>query len=93
MSTTTRERRSQAAYEIEAATKCLQVLEALEGIAFEPVTASTVAARTGFTLNFCFRALQTLALRGYAVQTPDGRWTVGPRIRVMASRISACNRG
>lgn len=75
-------------YEIEAATKTLQVLEALEGIGFEPVTVSTVVGRTGFTRDFCFRALKTLQMRGYVVKSPGNKWALGQRILKFSGRYS-----
>lgn len=75
-------------YEIEAATKTLQVLEALEGIGFEPVTVSTVVGRTGFTRDFCFRALKTLQMRGYAVPVGRTKWTTGKRWRLFKERAA-----
>lgn len=65
-------------YEIEALSKGLMVLEALEGIGFEPVAIDTIVGRTGFSKDFVFRALKTLKLRGYAV-CEKGKWTVGKR--------------
>lgn len=73
-------------YEIEAATKVLQVLETLEGIGFEPVTVSTVVARSGFTRDFCFRALKTLEMRGYAIEE-NRRWTAGKRLVRLSQQI------
>lgn len=80
-------RRSGSDYEIESVTKALQVLEALEGIAFEPVTVNTIIGRTGLAKDFVFRALKTLEMRGYAI-CEKGRWTVGNRFVRMALRIS-----
>lgn len=74
-------------YEIETAAKTLIVLEALEGIAFEPVSLSTVVGRTGFTRDFCYRALRTLEIRGYAASAA-GKWSVGKRISRLAASIA-----
>lgn len=81
-------RREQASYEIEAVTKALRVLEALEGIGFEPVSLSTVAGRAHVNENFAFRALRTLELRGYAKQIDGSKWTLGPRILKLSGRYS-----
>lgn len=80
-------RRPATDYEIEALTKGLQVLEALEGIGFEPVSLSTVVGRTGFTRDFCWRALKTLAMRGYAT-CEKNKWTVGKRVITLGIRLS-----
>lgn len=74
-----RNKRRDSDYEIEALTKGLIVLEALEGIGFEPVNVSTIMARTGFSRDLVFRSLKTLSLRGYAVCEND-KWTVGKRM-------------
>lgn len=72
-------RRPDSDYEIESASKVLMVLEALEGIGFEPVTLSTIVGRTGFSRDFVFRALKTLQMRGYATRLASGKWTAGKR--------------
>ena len=56
----------------------MKVFEALEGRSFEPVTIARVEQRTGFTRDFCMRALRTLKVAGYAKETLDG-WVLGPR--------------
>jgi len=77
-----RAKRDDADYEIEALSKGLAVLEALEGTRWEPVGVSTVMERTGFNRDLTDRTLKTLRLRGYAV-CEKGKWTVGKRfIRV-----------
>lgn len=72
-------------YEIEALSKGLAVLEALEGTAFEPVTQKRIEQRTGFKRDLVMRTLKTLRLRGYAVQNEKGEWTVGPRFIRLAT--------
>lgn len=79
-------KRSSADYEIESVSKALIVLEALEGIGFEPVSVSTVVGRTGFTRDFVFRALKTLEMRGYATLA-NGKWTVGKRAVRLSQQI------
>lgn len=81
------QRRRDEDYEIEALSKGLMVLEALEGIAFEPVAIDTIIGRTGFSKDFVFRALKTLKLRGYAVNE-KGKWSVGPRVLKFSGRYS-----
>ncbi len=72
-------KRTDADYEIEALSKGLAVLEALEGTNFEPVKGSRIEQRTGFSRDLVMRTLKTLRLRGYAVQNERGEWPVGPR--------------
>lgn len=87
-----RERRSGSDYEIESVTKALQVLEALEGIAFEPVTMGTIIGRTGLGRDFVFRALKTLEMRGYAINVSGGKWTVGNRLTRFAINVTRSGR-
>lgn len=72
--------REPADYFIDSLARALIVLEALEGIGFEPVTISTVCGRTGFSRDFVFRALVTLESRGYVSRRGRSRWTVGKRV-------------
>lgn len=74
-------------YEIESLSKGLMVLEALEGIGFEPVGLDTIVGRTGFSRDFVYRALRTLKMRGYA-QRVGSLWSVGPRITKFSGRYS-----
>ena len=73
------EKRTDEDYEIEALSKGLAVLEALEGTAFEPVKASRIEVRTGFNRDLVMRTLKTLRLRGYAVQNDRGELSVDTR--------------
>lgn len=73
-----RNKRPDEEYEIESLTKGLIVLEALEGVRWEPVTAMTVMERTGFTRDLVDRTLKTLRLKGYAV-CEKGKWRAGKR--------------
>lgn len=75
-------------YEIEAATKVLIVLEALEGANFEPVSVDTVIKRTGYKRDFCDRALKTLRIKGYATQNAQNKWSIGTKIIRFAASIS-----
>ena len=85
-----RTRRSDEDYEIEALSKGLIILEALEGVRWEPVSVGTVIERTGFTRDTVDRTLRTLRLRGYAVQI-NGRWTVGKRFSRLATTAAKHN--
>lgn len=80
-------KRSDEDYEIEALTRGLQVLEALEGIRWEPVDIATVMERTGFSYDFCMRALRTLRLKGYA-ESERTKWTAGRRLIRIAASVS-----
>ena len=75
--------RADEAYEIEALSKGLSVLESLEGINFEPVSVAKIMTRTGLKRDVVDRSLKTLRLRGYAVQIESGidagKWTFGSR--------------
>jgi DNA-binding IclR family transcriptional regulator len=72
--------RSDQDYAIDAGLRLLKVLEALEGTQFEPVSIQRVAERTGFTYDFCMRALRTLKIAGFATQNDRGLWAVGPKL-------------
>lgn len=78
-----------AKYEIEAVSKALAVLEALEGTNFEPVSQRRIEDRTGFNRNLVMRTLKTLAIRGYAVQNDRGEWTIGRRFIQFAAKAAA----
>jgi DNA-binding IclR family transcriptional regulator len=80
-------KRHDADYEIESLSKGLMVLEALEGIGFEPVSVSTIIGRTGFKRDLVFRSLKTLSLRGYAV-CENGKWTLGKRLVKFSERVA-----
>jgi DNA-binding IclR family transcriptional regulator len=72
--------RDDKSYEIEAVSKALAVLEALEGENFEPVKQSRIEQRTGFNRDLVMRTLRTLRLNGYAAQNERGEWSVGKRL-------------
>lgn len=72
-------KRPDSAYEIESLTKGLVVLEALEGTNFEPVPVKRIIERTQLRRDVVERSLKTFRMRGYAVQTERGDWTVGKR--------------
>jgi len=81
-------KRSDEEYENESLTRGLLVLEALEGTAWQPVTAKTVMDRTGLSRDQVDRSLKTLRLRGYAV-CENGKWTVGKRLIRIAQSIAS----
>jgi DNA-binding IclR family transcriptional regulator len=83
MSTT----RTDQDYAIDAGLRMIKVLEALEGTNFEPVPIKRVMERTGFKYDFCFRALRTLKVAGWATESPDG-WQVGPRLLKFSERFN-----
>lgn len=81
-------KRTDQDYEIEALSKGLAVLEALEGTAFEPIPQTRIEQRTGFTRDLVMRTLKTLRLRGYAVQNSRGEWTIGRRFIQFAAKAA-----
>lgn len=81
-----RTKRPDSDYEIEALSKGLIVLEALEGVRWEPVDVKTIVERTGFTRDLCDRTLKTLRLKGYAV-CENGKWTAGKRFQVLGHSV------
>jgi DNA-binding IclR family transcriptional regulator len=85
--------RAEETYVIDAGAKMMKVLEALEGRNFEPVNIGRVAQRTGFSRDFCRRALITLKKVGWAKQLiPDGRdslFVLGPKAENLARRYGA----
>jgi DNA-binding IclR family transcriptional regulator len=82
-----RERRDESAYAIDVVLRTLKVLEALEGTNFEPVNVQRVQQRTGFSYDFCRRALLTLKKAGYVAQT-EGGWTLGNKILLLSQRFN-----
>lgn len=79
-------KRTDQDYEIAALSKGLMVLEALEGIGFEPVSLSTIVGRTGFTRDYCYRALRTMKMRGYVAPVADDKWIIGKRVAKLGIR-------
>lgn len=84
-------KRTDADYEIEALSKGLAVLEALEGASFEPVTQKRIEQRTGFNRDLVMRTLKTFRLRGWAIQNDRGEWTVGPGFVRFAKSVARRN--
>lgn len=75
--------RSDDDYLIEAFAKGLQVLEALKGHAYEPVSIAYLNKQTGLSYDFCRRAIKTLKVKGWAIE--DDR---GFRLSVKAMQFS-----
>ena len=71
--------RAESQYALDTGLRMLKVLEALEGTNFEPVSIERVQQRTGFSYDFCRRALITLKLAGFAAQQ-RGLWMPGPKL-------------
>lgn len=82
-----RRRRPDSDYEIESLTKGLRVLEALEGMRWEPVAVITIMERTELPRDVVDRSLKTLRMLGYA-DTVKGKWTIGKRAVRVATSIS-----
>jgi DNA-binding IclR family transcriptional regulator len=72
------EKRTDEDYEIEALTKGLVVLEALEGERFEPVKIDRLVQRSGLKKDLVMRCLKTFKIRGYAIQNERKEWAIGP---------------
>lgn len=79
--------RTAQAYAIDSCLRTLKVLEALRGTNFEPVTIKRITQRTGFSYDFCRRALITLKLAGFATESPEG-WQVGPKLMQFAQNFN-----
>lgn len=88
MTTRTNKKRGESDYENENLSKGINVLLALEGNEFEPVSIRQVMERTGFSRDFCFRALKTLKLKGFAVESEQGQWSAGPKLLKFSQRYS-----
>lgn len=87
MSVEPRPKRSEHSYVIDAGLRMLKVLEALKGMNFEPVSIARVVQRSGFSYDFCRRALITLKRGGFATESPDG-WQVGPKLMQFAQNFN-----
>jgi len=87
MSAERRQGRSQSTYIIEAGLRMLKVLEALRGTNFEPVNIKRVEQRTGYSYEFCRRALITLKAAGFATESSGG-WQVGTKLMQFATNFN-----
>ncbi|WP_295441573.1 hypothetical protein [uncultured Thiodictyon sp.] len=52
----------------------------------DPQTPTTLAARTGYSRDQCYRGLRNLALARHAEEVAAG-WTIGPVLTTAAERI------
>ena len=77
-------------YEIEALTKGLAVLEALEGTNFEPVTVPRIVNRCQLPRDVVMRSLKTFRLRGWAIQNARGEWTYRAAADGLRPRAGEC---
>lgn len=85
-------KRGDADYEIEALSKGLAVLEALEGTSFEPVPLRRVMQRCpDLSRDTVMRTLKTFRLRGYVVTNDRGEWTIGKRFLRFAAKATEAN--
>ena len=75
----TRAARDESDYALDTGLRLLKVLDALEGTNFEPVSIERVKQRTGFSYDFCRRALITLKQAGYAAEQ-NRLWMPGPKV-------------
>lgn len=80
--------RDDQSYVIDAALNTLKVLEALQGNQYEPVKVPEVQKRTGFTYDFCRRALRTLKAAGWAVETERG-WQLSVKAAQFSEKFTA----
>lgn len=67
-------------YANESVIHTIKIIEALEGINFEPVSIKRIMQRTEVPYDKCRRVLLTLELMGWAKQTDKKEWTVGARL-------------
>lgn len=86
-SPSSRKQRTDAEYEIEALAKGLKVLEALQDATTLAVQTQRVKLRTGFSYDFCFRALKTLKLAGFVAEV-DGGWKLTPRTARIGGKLA-----
>lgn len=82
-----RNARTDEDYANDSGLRLLKVLEALEGTSFESVSVQRVQNRTGFSYNFCFRALKTLKVAGFAQETESG-WQVSSKLLKFSERFN-----
>ena len=80
--------RTDSDYEIEALSKGLAVLEALED---GPHKRGRIETRTGFNRDLVMRTLRTLRIRGYAVENSRGEWMFGRRLIRLAAKVGELN--
>lgn len=83
----TSRKRSDDQYEIEALAKGLKVLEAMQDCATMAIQTRRVQLRTGFSYDFCMRALKTLKIAGYVAETETG-WKITPRTARIGGKLA-----
>jgi hypothetical protein len=81
-----RKQRTDGEYEIDALAKGLKVLEALQDATTLAVQTQRVKLRTGYSYDFCFRALKTLKLAGFVAEV-DGGWKLTPRTARIGGKL------
>ncbi len=84
--------RSETDYVIESLLHGLQVLEALEGTQFEPVSIKRIAERAKLSYDKASRCMKTLKVKGFVEQTERG-WALAPRFIAFCQRASAVQIG
>lgn len=84
----TSRKRPDSDYEIEALAKGLKVLEALQDATTLAVQTRRVQLRTGYSYDFCFRALKTLKIAGYVAEV-EGGWKLSPRMARISGKLTA----
>lgn len=88
----TKLKRSDADYLNESFANGLLVLEALEGMDFEPVNVTRIAQRTGLSYDFCMRALRTLRWKGYAEEIPMQGWRSTGKFEAFLKRAATAQK-
>lgn len=88
MSMTTRSKRDPKEYANENVVHTIKIIEALEGVNFEPVSIQRIMERTGLKRDKCMRVLTTLELLGWAKQNERKEWLLGAKILRFANRYS-----
>ncbi len=83
-------KRTDEAYEIESLSKGLIVLEALEGMRWEPVNVATIMERTGFNRDLVDRTLKTLRLKGYAAHSYRRQYYKKRHFKFLAHEFKGC---
>jgi DNA-binding IclR family transcriptional regulator len=72
-------KRPKESYRIDSVEKALRVLEAVESETGRPIPLGKIIGRTGFSRDFCTRALATFEINGYVAQVPGKGWVFGAR--------------
>lgn len=80
-------KRDETAYINQPLLDGIEVLLALEGLKFEPVTIQRMQQRTGLSYGKCRSALITLKQKRLAKKNELGHWSVGPRMLSFSERL------